>query len=215
MPDTTIYQHLNRIQQQISVPKNQRNAFGNYNYRSCEDIVEAAKPLLQETNLTLSDEPIVIGDWHYIKATATLSLGKESISVTAYAREAQTKKGMDESQITGTASSYARKYALNGLFAIDDTKDADTMDNTAAAGKRAPSEPARPVAPPKINKAQLDAIYAFIDEGVIPEAAREQAGTLTSEKAQAWIIKANRQKEEIADKYNTDKIAAEAMAALG
>ena len=121
---------LNKIQQGLHAPKGQKNTFGNYKYRSCEDILEAVKPLLGESILTLTDEMVEIGDRIYVKATATLK-GNDTIeTVSAYARESETKKGMDDSQITGSASSYARKYALNGLFCIDDTKDADTMDNT-------------------------------------------------------------------------------------
>lgn len=122
---------LQQIQQKLKAPKNQRNSFGGYNYRSCEDILEALKPVLAEFNaaVLLSDEIVQMGTRWYVKATATLKTENESISVTAFAREAENRKGMDESQITGSASSYARKYALNGLFGIDDTKDADTMDN--------------------------------------------------------------------------------------
>lgn len=122
---------LQQIQQKLKAPKNQRNSFGGYNYRSCEDILEALKPVLAEFNtaVLLSDEIVQMGSRWYVKATATLKTETESVSVTAYAREAETRKGMDESQITGSASSYARKYALNGLFGIDDTKDAETMDN--------------------------------------------------------------------------------------
>ena len=114
----------------MKAPKGQVNSFGNYKYRSCEDILEAVKPLLGETTITISDEPWLIGDRYYIKANATLALGKEVITVSAFAREPLEKKGMDTAQITGATSSYARKYALNGLFCIDDTKDADTADNT-------------------------------------------------------------------------------------
>ena len=122
---------LATIQSRLKAPKNQYNSFGKYKYRSCEDILEALKPLANEQGctITIEDSPIMVGEWHYIQATATLSDGYNSTSVKAYARESETKSGMDSSQITGTASSYARKYALNGLFAIDDTKDADTMDN--------------------------------------------------------------------------------------
>lgn len=123
-------QDLNRIQQALKVPKGQMNKFGNYKYRSCEDILEAVKPLLEECTLTINDEIVLIGNRYYVKATARLSKELEQVEVSAYARESDTKKGMDESQITGSASSYARKYALNGLFAIDDTKDADTQDNS-------------------------------------------------------------------------------------
>src|SRR5690625_2363288 len=119
---------LIEIQHKLKAPKGQYNSFGKYNYRSAEDILEAVKPLNAEHGLllTLADKPVLIGDWHYIEATASITDGNEIKSVTAYARESQNKKGIDDSQITGTASSYARKYALNGLYLIDDTKDADT-----------------------------------------------------------------------------------------
>lgn len=117
------------IQSKLKAPKGQYNSFGKYKYRSAEDILEAVKPLLAEEKcmLTLSDEVLNIGNRFYIKATATFTNSEDAQVVNvAYAREDDTKKGMDGSQITGTASSYARKYALNGLFLIDDTKDADT-----------------------------------------------------------------------------------------
>jgi hypothetical protein len=123
-----ITKKLAEIQAKLKAPKNQRNNFGGYNYRSCEDILEAVKPLLGEACLTVSDDIILIGDRFYIKATAKLSLGDQSIENSAFAREPLTKKGMDEAQITGATSSYARKYALNGLFAIDDTKDPDATN---------------------------------------------------------------------------------------
>lgn len=118
---------LKKIQQELKAPKSQFNSFGKYHYRSAEDILEAVKPLLAKHNavLTLSDDVIEIGGRIYVKATATLK-ADETVQVTAFAREPLEKRGMDDSQITGTASSYARKYALNGLFLIDDTKDADT-----------------------------------------------------------------------------------------
>lgn len=116
---------LAEIQLKLKAPKNQYNGFGKYNYRSCEDILEGVKPLLGEIVLTISDEVVAVGDRIYVKATATLHLGSSTISNQALAREPESKKGMDSSQITGTASSYARKYALNGLFCIDDSKDAD------------------------------------------------------------------------------------------
>jgi len=117
------------IQLTLKAPKGQYNTFGKYSYRNCEDIVEAVKPLLGGLVLTISDELQAVGDRVYIKATATLTDGEHSISNSAFAREAATKKGMDEAQITGGASSYARKYALNGLFCIDDNKDADSQDS--------------------------------------------------------------------------------------
>lgn len=119
---------LLKIQQTLKAPKNQRNNFGGFNYRSCEDILEAVKPLLDGAILTLNDEIIFVGNRFYIKTTATFVDGDFQTSTTAFAREPDTKKGMDEPQITGTASSYARKYALNGLFLIDDQKDADTNE---------------------------------------------------------------------------------------
>ena len=120
------------IQSELKAPKGQYNSFGKYNYRSCEDILEGVKPLLKEHNLALliDDEIVQIGERYYVKATAKITDGREIVSATAYAREPDTKKGMDESQITGATSSYARKYALNALLCIDDTKDVDTMDNS-------------------------------------------------------------------------------------
>lgn len=116
---------LAQIQKELKAPKSQKNSFGNYNYRNCEDILEALKPLMDEDDkFTLSDEIWMVGDRFYVKATATFN----DTTVTAFAREALEKKGMDASQITGATSSYARKYALNGLFAIDDTKDSDTTN---------------------------------------------------------------------------------------
>ena len=130
---------LQAIQTELKAPKSQENKFGGYKYRSCEDIMEAVKPLLAKhgATLTVADDIILVGNTDnqcrfYIKATATLWDSADGVilaQTTAFAREPLSKKGMDESQITGAASSYARKYALNGLFCIDDTKDADTMDN--------------------------------------------------------------------------------------
>lgn len=120
-----IYESLRQIQKALKAPKNQRNNFGNYDYRSAEDILEALKPLMIETTLTLNDDIVMIGARYYVKSTATLRQKEETVIATAYAREEETKKGMDGSQITGAASSYARKYALNALFLIDDTKDSD------------------------------------------------------------------------------------------
>jgi hypothetical protein len=131
--DTHIVSKLGRIQAALNAPKNQRNNFGKYNYRSCEDILEALKPLMEKEGcaLTIRDEIVEVAGRVYVNATAMLKDKTDSVSSEAYAREPLSKKGMDESQITGATSSYARKYALNGLFAIDDCKDADTMDNRA------------------------------------------------------------------------------------
>ena len=128
MENIDFYKKLMRIQSDLKAPKGQRNAFGGYKYRSCEDILEAVKPLLrrEEMILIISDELVSVEGRVYIKATATVSDGITFMKAEALAREADTKKGMDPSQVTGATSSYARKYALNGLFCIDDTKDADT-----------------------------------------------------------------------------------------
>lgn len=125
-----IFAALMAVQAELKAPKNQHNSFGKYDYRSAEDIIEAVKPLLKDNGLFLnmSDEIVLIGDRYYVKATVKVVdvVTGESVQTSALAREAAQKKGMDESQVTGTASSYARKYALNGLFAIDDNRDADT-----------------------------------------------------------------------------------------
>lgn len=140
-----IFAALMAVQAELKAPKNQHNSFGKYDYRSAEDIIEAVKPLLKENGLFLnmSDEIVLIGDRYYVKATVKVVdvVTGESVQASALAREAAQKKGMDESQVTGTASSYARKYALNGLFAIDDNRDADTDEYAAqtrqsAAGAR-------------------------------------------------------------------------------
>ncbi|MEG2662839.1 MAG: ERF family protein [Hafnia sp.] len=123
------YEKLAKIQRGLNAPKKQRNTFGGYNYRSCEDILEAVKPLLDGLFLSITDEVVMIGERFYVKATATITDGESSHSSTAMAREELTKKGMDAAQITGATSSYARKYCLNGLFGIDDTKDADTDEH--------------------------------------------------------------------------------------
>ena len=127
-----IFAALMAVQAELKAPKNQHNSFGKYDYRSAEDIIEAVKPLLKENGLFLnmSDDIVLIGDRYYVKATVKVVdvVTGESVQTSALAREAAQKKGMDESQVTGTASSYARKYALNGLFAIDDNRDADTNE---------------------------------------------------------------------------------------
>lgn len=137
--EMTIHEKLMMIQQGLNAPKSQRNDFGNYNYRSCEDILQAVKPLLSETKtvVLLSDSVVEIGGRIYIRATAMLrdTESAEYIMAEAYAREEESKKGMDASQVTGAASSYARKYALNGLFAIDDNKDSDATNTGGSEQK--------------------------------------------------------------------------------
>lgn len=140
-----VYAKLLEIQQALKAPKGQTNTFGKYNYRSCEDIVEAVKPLLgeQKAVLTISDEIKLVGERYYIFATATIIDAEtgETVAVTAQAREANEKRGMDTSQVTGATSSYARKYALNGLLAIDDTKDADAQAPTQEPAQEPANKP--------------------------------------------------------------------------
>ena len=154
-----------KVQSELKAPKNQRNNFGGYNYRSCEDILEAVKPLLtsQGLVLTVCDEIVQVGERYYVKATATITDGTNSINNVAFAREEESKKGMDASQITGATSSYARKYALNGLLCIDDTKDADA---TNTHGKTEPVQP-------KVVKKELTA---------------EEKAKQIKEKVQAMIV---------------------------
>lgn len=152
-------QELNTIQVKLKAPKGQYNNFGKYTYRNCEDILEAVKPLLEETKttLTLSDEIQQIGNRYYVKAVATLTNSKgEKESVSAYAREDETKKGMDLSQLTGSTSSYARKYALNGLFAIDDTKDSDNDEEP----KQTTQPPTRTSGDNTITEQQVNHLWA-------------------------------------------------------
>lgn len=172
----SIYAKLSVIQLNLIAPKNQYNNFGKYNYRSCEDILEGLKPCLQETKtaVTVNDEIVQIGDRYYIKATATLfdcETG-ESVSNTAYAREEESKKGMDASQVTGATSSYARKYALNGLFCIDDVKDADTRDNRQEEAKKQQDEEQeqKKIENSPISEVKVKALLARCEsEGVKPE----------------------------------------------
>lgn len=149
-----IFAALMAVQAELKAPKNQHNSFGKYDYRSAEDIIEAVKPLLKENGLFLnmSDEVVLVGDRYYIKATVKVVdvVTGESVQTSALAREAAQKKGMDESQVTGTASSYARKYALNGLFAIDDNRDADTDEYVRQASQNAAgARPSRNAYPSK------------------------------------------------------------------
>ena len=159
---------LINIQSALKCNKGQTNSFGNYKYRSCEDILEAVKPLLQKegVSLLITDEMVQVGERIYVKATATISDGQDgsvhNVSVSAYAREPLLKKGMDESQITGATSSYARKYALNGLLCIDDTKDADTEAPPEATGaSQKPVSQAQHSTSPKLTERQLNAILSL------------------------------------------------------
>ena len=158
-----IYAELARIQQELKAPKNLFNKFGQYYYRNAEGILEAVKPLLSGLALIINDEPVLIGERFYIKATVTLTNGDESVSAVAYAREDETKKGMDGCQITGACSSYARKYALNALLMIDDSKDSDddslspkNPDNNDAPKKNAPVQAGN--APKNAVMTKVDAV---------------------------------------------------------
>lgn len=133
---------LTKIQSELVAPKDLYNKFGNYSYRSAESILEALKPLLTKYNaqLSITDDVVLVGDRVYVKATVTITDGKETVSTTAFAREPSEKKGMDSSQITGATSSYARKYALNGLFLIDDNKDSDTEENKTECEERSKAQ---------------------------------------------------------------------------
>ena len=161
------------LQHELNAPKDLYNAFGKYKYRSCEGILAALKPLLAANGctLTLSDEAVRIGDWTYIKSTATLKNSAGAMeTVTAYAREDEEKKGMDKAQLTGSTSSYARKYALNGLFAIDDSKDIDSMVRP---------EPKPVTADPKATALQL-----YLPR-INTATTRDQLGAISSE----WVSK--------------------------
>jgi len=141
------YAKLADIQRTLNAPKNQYNSFGKYKYRSCEDILEGVKPLLNGLFLSISDEIVPIGDRYYVKATATITDGESKITASAMAREEESKKGMDAAQVTGATSSYARKYCLNGLFGIDDSKDADTDEhkNQQNSARPQPTQQNRPI----------------------------------------------------------------------
>ena len=166
----SVFERLQAVQQELKAPKSQFNKFGNFSYRSCEDILEAVKPLLKKHALvlTISDDLISSNGRYYIQAKALLfNSGGEKIEVTSYAREEETKKGMDGSQITGAASSYARKYALNGLFLIDDQKDADAQAPPQALKPKPTPEPKpKPLGEPSpdVTNPQLAKIFAMAKE---------------------------------------------------
>jgi hypothetical protein len=138
MNDLTIHDHLSAVQKALNAPKSRRNNFGNYNYRNCEDILEAVKKIMPEgTIVLLSDDLVMIGERFYVKSTACFKYKAQSVEVSAFARESLEKKGMDAAMCTGASSSYARKYALNGLFAIDDSKDIDEEDHREPVKQKA------------------------------------------------------------------------------
>ena len=194
---TNLHNKLNKIQVELNAPKNMYNSFGKYKYRNLEGILEGLKPLLKETEttITISDEiimsdgleseyivinknPIEVKTFRvYIKSTVTISDGKDSISVSAFARESSNKTGMDASQLSGSCSSYARKYACNGLFAIDDTKDADSMDNSGDG--KAPFEHTNYSKPKKMT----------VDQTIIINDLVAEIGDIDiEEKTQKWLL---------------------------
>lgn len=171
-----IYEKLAAIQKAIRAPKNNVNEYGKYNYRSCEDILAAAKPLLDETKtvLTLDDEVVLINERYYVKATATLVSvedGKlDTITNCGYAREEEVKKGMDASQITGSCSSYARKYALAGLFLLDGEKDADARDNREPEERPTDERPTEEAMAKKITGTQIKTLRTKCETDNVDEA---------------------------------------------
>lgn len=199
---------------ELKAPKGQYNNFGNYNYRSCEDILEAVKPLLIKHGLLMSinDDIVAVLNRVYVKATVTVWTDKESKQVSAYARESEIKKGMDESQITGAASSYARKYALNGMFLIDDTKDADSRDNTK---KDTPEKPVTKAEKPKPDKASImgEVINLIknsgFDETTMTTLRKRYAEVKTLEQAEAFkteVEKLASVKKTMVDGFQDDDI---------
>ena len=170
----SVYEKLLNIQGSLKAPKGQYNGFGKYKYRSCEDVLEALKPLLVENKavVTINDSLVQVGERYYVQAVATLTDvedGKQ-VSVMAYAREALSKKGMDESQVTGATSSYARKYALNGLFAIDDSKDMDYMQGQYTSEEKGNTEQIRQAKPKQDNKEEIKHMFNLANEAGIKPA---------------------------------------------
>ena len=192
---------LIKIQQELKAPKSQFNSYGKYNYRNCEDILEAVKPLLAKAGMVLiiTDDIVQVGDRYYVKATAWLTKdGNQVAKASAFAREAEIKKGMDESQITGTASSYARKYCLNGLFLIDDTKDADT-DEYASRTKSKKNDEEKGEQTAKTYKTDFREVRAKIAEIDDVNELTKYWLSLSLSEVQAKILKGDftRRKEEL------------------
>lgn len=202
-----IYEKLSEIQNELKVPKGQRNTFGNYNFRSCEDIMETAKPVCKKhkTTLVVGDTLVQLGDRYYIEAKATLYDLESDTSIinTAYAREEETKKGMDASQITGATSSYARKYALNGLFNIDDNKDADTNEYTKRTKEVSITEDTIKL----MEELNLKSVKAGVDLDTICETYKvKSTAQLTLEQLKNAINKLNKNIKENGSKVDMNKI---------
>lgn len=182
----TVYEALSQVQATLNAPKGQYNSFGKYHYRNCEDILQAVKPLLGDAVILVSDDIKHIGDRFYVEATAKFILAGEVIENKAYAREPFSKKGMDDSQITGATSSYARKYALNGLLLIDDNKDADSHDNREQhQPKQQPTQPQKQFVPPseiiQIMSEGDDIATCEFWRSITQEAQQQQWKTLDKE----------------------------------
>ena len=195
-----VYSKLLDVQAELKAPKGQTNTFGNYKYRSCEDILEALKPVLKKYDATvhISDEIVVCEDRFYVKATATFTdlESLTDVSVSAFARESKEKRGMDDSQITGAASSYARKYALNGLFLIDDTKDADTDENKNEREKRAEKQA-------KVNKSEASTKV----QKDTPEEAKKNDEMRESVDQSAWCKTLDIDQNEIGSYFFAPKLS--------
>lgn len=195
---------LRNIQSELNAPKNLYNRFGNYSYRSCESILEAVKPLLKkyDAEVVITDKIELIGDRFYVKAEAIFTCGDDTVIVNAYAREPENKKGMDESQITGAASSYARKYALNGLFLIDDNKDADTDENHVERENRSAAK--QKLDDPIVSAKEVKTMTDFAKEVDVPlDSICERFGvptlqdmTMTQYVSAVKMLEATRKKNE-------------------
>ncbi|MDI6446196.1 ERF family protein [Cronobacter dublinensis] len=198
------YARLANIQAHLNAPKNQYNSFGKYKYRNCEDILEAVKPLLDGLFLSISDEIVLIGDRHYVKAVATITDGESCYTATAMAREEESKKGMDAAQVTGATSSYARKYCLNGLFGIDDAKDADTDEHKQQQSRQESNAPAKkPASPEQVLK-------AFTEAASTKNSVAELMGAF----AKAWkMLEGTPEQQKAQDIYNIRKDELEGMEA--
>ena len=203
------YAKLAEIQRTLNAPKNQFNSFGKYKYRSCEDILEGVKPLLSGLFLSISDEVVLIGTRHYVKATARITDGESTHEATALAREEESKKGMDAAQVTGATSSYARKYCLNGLFGIDDSKDADTDEH-----KNQQSSATSPQQKQTGSAQQPPTPYQSLSAFTEAAGNATSAAQLKQAFAKAWSILDGTPQQELAkDVYDIRKSELEGVAA--
>lgn len=198
------YAKLAEIQRTLNAPKNQFNSFGKYKYRSCEDILEGVKPLLGGLFLSISDEVVLIGTRHYVKATARITDGERTHEATALAREEESKKGMDAAQVTGATSSYARKYCLNGLFGIDDSKDADSDEHKHQQNSAQPQKQEKPKPTP-------DQVLKAFTEAAGQKTTQEE---LKQAFAKAWsMLEGTPQQATAKDVYDIRKSELEGVAA--